>query len=480
MAENYFGLTDTGKLRDNNEDAFIAQKLSGNGLILACVIDGVGGYEGGEVAAAITREALLKQLNKPESHMQPALKEALHMANESIFVEKQKNKKYESMACVLTLAMVDVPRHVFYYAHVGDTRLYLLRDNSLVKVTKDQSFVGFLEDSGRLTEQEAMTHPKRNEINNALGFTGQININSDYIETGESPFLPGDHLLLCSDGLTDMVSSSEITAILSKDMPLNEKAIALIAAANTAGGKDNITVVLVYNDAAPVKQRATKPASSLKKKQVRQTEADPAELKNDKPAIIPLEKKDNSKTIILLLSLLSGALLLGILWLLLKQPKHAMITAVTKASTQDSVQVTPNQMEKTIADSITNVKGHTLLIPDSVFEKPVVLSNSLFINRDSFYLRAKNKITLVSDSAFSGPAIVLAPACKYILLENITLKNFDIGILAQNKALHLRNVRFENCRIPLQYQFSFPANQYINGYIGDKALFQWDSIPKNK
>ena len=104
------------------------------------------------------------------------------------------------MACVLTLAVVDIEKNKFYYAHVGDTRLYLFRDNTLVKVSKDHSFVGFLEESGRLTEEAAMQHPKRNEINKALGLGVKFSASDDYIETGESPFLPGDLLLLCSDG----------------------------------------------------------------------------------------------------------------------------------------------------------------------------------------------------------------------------------------------------------------------------------------
>jgi serine/threonine protein phosphatase PrpC len=109
------------------------------------------------------------------------------------------------------MALVDIANNKFYYTHVGDTRLYLFRD-SLVKVSRDHSFVGFLEDNGKLSEEAAMRHPKRNEINKALGFDAQI-ASKDYIETGESPFLPGDMLLLCSDGLTDMVNNSAITSI---------------------------------------------------------------------------------------------------------------------------------------------------------------------------------------------------------------------------------------------------------------------------
>jgi serine/threonine protein phosphatase PrpC len=190
MAENYFGITDTGRMRSNNEDTFIVQKVISGAFIAACVIDGVGGYEGGEVAARLAKNAITDHLNNPDAEIIPLMKEALIAANAAIFKEKQLGKGNEQMACVLTLALADIANNKFYYAHVGDTRLYLFRDNSLVKVTRDHSFVGFLEDSGRLTEEAAMRHPKRNEINKALGFDAQLKA-PDYIETGESPFLPG-------------------------------------------------------------------------------------------------------------------------------------------------------------------------------------------------------------------------------------------------------------------------------------------------
>ena len=262
---NYFGITDTGKLRTNNEDTFIAQAVLDDKYIAACVIDGVGGYEGGEVAAQLAHDAILLHVDRESENVIATLKEALAAANEAIYTEKKVGKGNEQMACVLTLALADIENNKFYYAHVGDTRLYLFRDQSLVKVTSDHSFVGFLEDSGRLTEEEAMRHPKRNEINKALGFDSQIRAD-DYIETGESPFLPGDTLLLCSDGLTDMMNNSAMTAILNSDKSLALKGKALITAANEAGGKDNITVVLVHNNKSPLKQTATKPVMSQKKK----------------------------------------------------------------------------------------------------------------------------------------------------------------------------------------------------------------------
>ena len=247
MAETFFGLTDKGRVRENNEDAVLAQSLAG-GRILAGAIDGVGGYNGGEVAAAIAKEVVAEQVSKAgNADWTKVLSNAFIAANDRIYAEKQQRKDMADMSCVLTVAVIDPTQNKLWYAHVGDTRMYLLRDGSLIKISKDHSFVGFLEDSGRITEEAAMKHPKRNEINKALGFGGDIRLQADYIETGESPFLPGDVLLFCSDGLTDMLGSDEIKAVLQTDESLKQKCSRLIALANEHGGKDNITAVIVQH-----------------------------------------------------------------------------------------------------------------------------------------------------------------------------------------------------------------------------------------
>lgn len=262
MENNLFGQTDIGKLRDNNEDAFLAEELQLSRFLLACVIDGVGGYVGGEVAAAIAKETIHRYLagvHAGEDIIEHLVK-AIKMANEAIFKRKDQEPELEKMACVLTLVLADIGNNQFYYAHVGDTRLYLLRDQALVKITQDQSFVGFLEDSGRLTETAAMNHPKRNEINQALGLEKTEMLKDDFIETGQSPFLPDDVLLLCSDGLTDRIEKDKIVSGLLGHTTLKSTAAYLVDAANAAGGQDNITVVLVRNHKARIKHEISKPA----------------------------------------------------------------------------------------------------------------------------------------------------------------------------------------------------------------------------
>src|SRR3954470_10632957 len=137
MADNYFGITDTGKVRSNNEDTFIAQTFANDHFIVACVIDGVGGYAGGEVAARLAHDAILEHLKNKTDDIIGLMRSAIGAANEAIYNEKMVSKANEQMACVLTLAIADIANNKFYYSHVGDTRLYLYRDQSLVKITRD-------------------------------------------------------------------------------------------------------------------------------------------------------------------------------------------------------------------------------------------------------------------------------------------------------------------------------------------------------
>jgi serine/threonine protein phosphatase PrpC len=467
MTEKYFGITDTGRMRDNNEDSFIAEKVLKGRYTMACVIDGVGGYEGGEVAAHITRETILHYFSIPSGEIVTMMKEALTVANEKI-AEEKKNGGHENMACVVTMAITDTDNKKFYYAHIGDTRLYLFRDHSLVKITKDHSFVGFLEDSGRLSEEEAMNHPKRNEINKALGFNVQIKADEEFIETGESPFLPGDVLLLCSDGLSDMVNNAAITSILSNNNSIEEKGNELIEAANSAGGKDNITAVLVQNTGKPLKQKATKPAA-IKKNEQQEKE----ELVNENKHTSFEETKmprRRSRGVIRFLTICCGLLLGALAWSFFRWRPLSEKENPALISQQ-------NPQEKKLLDTLNLFTTTTLLVSDSLVSSPLYLTDTLLIQKDSLYILGNENFVIKADPGFKGPGILLAPGCQYILLENIVFENFDVAILAQNKSLHLKNVQFKNCRVPVQYEFAFPDNNYVNGDFSDSAFFKSDSLP---
>lgn len=476
MAKNYYGITDTGRHRDNNEDTFIAQTVLDNQYIAACVIDGVGGYSGGEVAAKLAHDAILTTLRSSSGDVVTMMKDALSAANENIYNERQQNKQNDQMACVLTLALVDVANNKFHYAHVGDTRLYLLRDKSLVKVTRDHSFVGFLEDSGRLTEEAAMKHPKRNEINKALGFDLNIKGQVDYIETGESPFLPGDIILLCSDGLSDMIGNSTITTILTSAKSLAAKGKALVQAANDAGGKDNITAVLVENNKPRLKLEATKPAANLQKKSDEENISKVAEDKaHAKPIIIEKLNRRSSKAIPLLLFLC--LLFLGaFMWMLYKDN---WLGGRTNIVTTDNAMQQPkrSEQEQHLLDSINDPAKKEVFITNVPDSKSIIISDTLSIQKDSMHIIG-NGVILTSDSAYKGAAFALASSCKYVLLDSMTLQNFDIGILVSNQSLHFKNVQFKNCRVPVQYNLSLPANAFINGRFADTVFHNSDTLHK--
>lgn len=458
MAENYFGITDKGRQRQNNEDAFIAEKVQGDKYVMACVIDGVGGYEGGEIAAALAKETIRNYFSIPSGEIHKMMKEAIVAANEKILQEKLKNIDKKNMACVATLAIVDLKNNMFNYAHVGDTRLYLFRDNTLVKITKDHSFVGFLEDSGRLSEDAAMHHPKRNEISKALGFDGQMTVTNDYVEVGESPFLPGDAILLCSDGLTDMVNRSEMTTILQNRKSLTEKAKALVDTANNNGGKDNITVVLVQNTAKPIKQKATKPVV-VKKKESTQSGANESQKIGSDTEVNKRKKPKRNRTVIILLSILSAGLLVILLYTFL----------VNRTNNVTGSTLTDSQVNISLEDTINRLAGDTLLINDSVFGNPITFTN-LSIQKNSLYLKGNGNTVLTGDtiSINTTPTIVITPSVKYVVFDSISFFDVAIHLLSDSTTVHFKDVQFRNV--------NFQHGQFVNipdtiGYSGTLSEF---------
>ncbi|MDR6782092.1 serine/threonine protein phosphatase PrpC [Pedobacter africanus] len=447
MDKNYFGITDTGKVRSNNEDTFIAERIAETDFVMACVIDGVGGYSGGEVAAAIARETLLRLLNKPEGDLSLLMQAALAEANDQIIIGRQQNKEHEDMACVLTLALVDIKNNRFYYAHVGDTRLYLLRDGSLIKISKDQSFVGFMEDSGRLTEEQAMQHPKRNEINKALGFAGNIGLHEDYMEMGHSPFLPGDLILLCSDGLSDMVNKQELTAILLKETDLELQGIELINAANRNGGLDNITAVLVKNTNVSFAHEAAKPVSRPSKKKtplVSPAASIPVVAsdieKADQPPVVAPVAGQKGKGINPWLLFVALIILLSAVYLYWKW--FSGEPANVPANIPDSTLTIQKTQEEQLQDTLNKLRGNILILDDSLFKSPVLISKPIQITRDSLYLKAESNIVFKSDSGYTGQPFFIAPANKSSLFENFTFENFKEVNALQKKGVLLKDVKF--------------------------------------
>ena len=240
--------TDQGKRRTNNEDRRYIDPDRG----IFAVIDGVGGQAAGEhaaeVAVVVLRERLERQTGTPEER----LREAIALANNEIHRLAHTRAEWNGMACVLTVALIE--DDIVTVGHVGDSRLYLLRAGEIHKITHDHSPVGEREDRGEIGEAEAMRHARRNEIYRDLGSMERHPDDTSFIEIIHFPMPSDGAILLCSDGLTDLVTSAEILAGVERYAPDYDAAIAaLIGAANHAGGKDNITIAIVAGpDYAPL------------------------------------------------------------------------------------------------------------------------------------------------------------------------------------------------------------------------------------
>lgn len=233
-----FGASDIGRVRDVNEDTFICDVDRG----LFAVIDGVGGHVGGEVAASIARRELDLRLRRETGTVEDRIREAIAAANASILAEAERFPALAQMACVLTVAVVTPSEIVI--GHVGDTRLYKLGPAGIHKLTHDHSPVGQLEDRGQLGEKEAMRHPERNQVFREVGTRLRQPTDGDFIEIITAPLAADEAILLCTDGLSDLVTSTEIEAIVRRQTEPASAVTKLLAAANAAGGRDNITVVL--------------------------------------------------------------------------------------------------------------------------------------------------------------------------------------------------------------------------------------------
>jgi PPM family protein phosphatase len=253
----YAGASDTGRVRRNNEDAFCADTERGFFL----VVDGIGGQAAGEQAAAIAVQRIRARMERQTGATEQRIREAIAVANNEIFEAANSHKDWEGMACVLTLAAVENGSAVI--GHVGDSRLYQIRGGEMRKITHDHSPVGEREDNGELSEAEAMRHPRRNEIFRDVGSARRAPDDPDFIEVIRVPFEEDSALVLCSDGLSDQVDSKTIRLIVERNPGNPETAVQeLIDAANRAGGKDNVTVLVVQGprfESAPQPQR-TAPA----------------------------------------------------------------------------------------------------------------------------------------------------------------------------------------------------------------------------
>ena len=235
--------SDPGRERANNEDRVLCEPDLG----IFAVIDGVGGESAGEIAAETALEVLRARLSRRTTDSARLVREAIALANRQIYERAQSDARLSGMSCVLTVAVLDGGKVTV--GQVGDSRLYALAPGDIRKVTPDHSPVGAREDAGDLSELEAMRHPRRNEIFRDVGSSPHEPDDARWIDVLEVPFEAGGALLLCSDGLSDMLPSRDILETVESNAASPRAAVrALIERANAAGGKDNVSAVLVLGD----------------------------------------------------------------------------------------------------------------------------------------------------------------------------------------------------------------------------------------
>jgi serine/threonine protein phosphatase PrpC len=222
-------ITDTGRRRRRNEDAYVCEPP------LFAIADGMGGAQAGEVASRLAAAALKE--SGAHTGGEERIYDLIQEANRRVYDRSSTDPSTSGMGTTITVALVETGNVAF--GHVGDSRAYLIRERRMEQITEDHSLVNELLKSGKLSREEAETHPQRSVITRALGTDPDVDVDTFTIEAQA-----GDVFLLCSDGLTDMVDEDEILELVDGNRPDIDAALkALVKAANRSGGEDNITVV---------------------------------------------------------------------------------------------------------------------------------------------------------------------------------------------------------------------------------------------
>lgn len=237
-----WGSSHIGQVREINEDSFIIRFQGERGFL--AVADGMGGHKAGEVASSMAIELLSSHLEEG-LYTSPAasrdwlsfLREGFEKCNTMIYQESLRVPEYYGMGTTITAALV-VERKM-YFAHVGDSRLYLYRQGKLDLLSRDHSLVQGLVEEGLVSPEEAMTHPRRHILTRAVGTEEQV-----LVDTSSLSLQDGDLCLLCTDGLSNSVSASEIEEILARPVSLAVQGQTLLDLANARGGEDNVTLIL--------------------------------------------------------------------------------------------------------------------------------------------------------------------------------------------------------------------------------------------
>lgn len=240
-----FANSDVGKAREANEDFYYISD-DNNHLKLYILADGMGGYNGGEIASKLATasvkgyiESNFDKIEHTKEAIIELIKNAIEYANMVVYEKAKESEELSNMGT--TMEVLVIYNNKLFIGHIGDSRIYRIRKNIIRKLTMDHSYVQKLVNDGTITKEEAENHPKKNMLMKALGCTPYVE--PDLLIKG---FLKDDVIIICSDGLTNMLDEQEIYNTVLQDIPNSNKV--LINKANELGGYDNITVIIIYND----------------------------------------------------------------------------------------------------------------------------------------------------------------------------------------------------------------------------------------
>ncbi|HYN36298.1 MAG TPA: Stp1/IreP family PP2C-type Ser/Thr phosphatase [Actinomycetota bacterium] len=238
--------SDVGQVREGNEDSYLVDEP------LFVVADGMGGHLAGDVASSTAVEVISSHSDSASAEDPQTLAQLVRDANSAIWEKAKDDPALRGMGTTCTLVLFDGSKA--FFAHVGDSRAYLLRDGQLEQITEDHTLVARMVQEGRIRPEEAEHHPQRSIITRALGVDADVEVDLISVD-----LQPGDRLMMCSDGLSSMIDSNTIATALKEQPDPQSAAEELVRLANEAGGEDNITVVVIDVDEEGSTRRSTAP-----------------------------------------------------------------------------------------------------------------------------------------------------------------------------------------------------------------------------
>ncbi len=459
------GGSDPGLHREINEDRFHYDPLRG----LFLVVDGVGGQAAGEKAAETALTTVRTRLERETGAVEDRVREAIGLANDEIHRLASIHPEWKGMACVLTVAVVTNGDVVI--GHVGDTRLYKLRGGRIEKLTRDHSPIGEREDAGELSEREAMQHPRRNEVYRDVGSEPHEPDDPGFIDILRHPFEADAALLLCSDGLTDLVASAAIAEIV-RDFAGHPYEIVrgLIDAANAAGGKDNVTVVYVEGprfatgeETRDLRPQRTPPAAAVPSTASAATAA--------APLAAPPSRGRRWR-----IAALVAALLIVIAWVLYAEwdrlglPPLSNFIALRRVVTVPLVSgrstVRPGE---SISDAIRRAAADTTVLvePGEYRERLQLKSGVRVVSR----VPRRAALRLPGDASETDPAVVAFDVTGAELtgfrIVGDAATPLGAGVIVRNSAVTLSDLEITGAhRVALEYIGS-QGGSIVGGYIHD-------------